>query len=38
MNHQVFRQTAGGVAAASTLAQPTAAQEANTVQITIRSS
>ncbi|WP_435069760.1 plastocyanin/azurin family copper-binding protein [Haloplanus sp. C73] len=35
MNRRTFLQTAGGVAAASTLAQPTTAQEANTVQITM---
>ncbi|RDZ55755.1 hypothetical protein C5B91_19930 [Haloferax sp. Atlit-10N] len=35
MNRRTFLQTAGGVAAASTLARPTAAQEANTVQITM---
>lgn len=35
MNRRTFLQTAGGLAAASTLAQPTAAQEAKTVQITM---
>jgi plastocyanin len=35
MNRRTFLQTAGGLAAASILAQPTAAQEAKTVQITM---
>lgn len=35
MNRRTFLQTAGGLAAASTLAQPTVAQEAKTVQITM---
>ena len=35
MKRRTFLQTAGGLAAASTLAQPTAAQEAKTVQITM---
>jgi plastocyanin len=35
MNRRRFLQTAGGIAAVSTLARPTAAQEANTVQITM---
>ena len=35
MKRRTFLQTAGGLAAASTLAQPTVAQEAKTVQITM---
>ena len=35
MNRRTFLRTAGGLAAASTFVQPTAAQEAKTVQITM---